>query len=227
MAAHLETAAEMPRIESCAIPRVTRYAQMENEMNHQPLTNVTRIDPTASEPVQARCSAIELPRSPLDEMEVPWAALTCPQRKRFRRKYPTWLAEHDLLRALARHGVDDRALQRLWKLAAGMNQTPSAVLATAIEHLLESRYATKAVSQWPVWGPLTPSVRRYFRQKYPAWVSLYDQIRSLTKYGVIDDRSRQRLWDLGRCSVLTTAIISLWEFRHGYDAMIDQIPAKN
>jgi len=136
-------------------------------MNHQPLVNVTRIDSTASEPWQARCSAIALPRSPLDEREVPWAALTSAQRKSFRRKYPTWLAEHDLLRALARHGVDDRVLQRLWKLAAGMNQTPSAVLAIASEHLFESRYATKAVSQWPVWEALTPSVRRYFRQKYP------------------------------------------------------------
>jgi hypothetical protein len=58
---------------------------------------------------------------------------------------------------------------------------------------------------------------------------MYDQIRSLTKYGVIDDRSRQRLWDvgphLGPCSVLATAINSLFEFRHGDDAMSDQIPA--
>jgi hypothetical protein len=188
---------------------------MVNKMNHQPLVNVTRIDSTASEPWQARCSAIALPRSPLDEREVPWAALTSAQRKSFRRKYPTWLAEHDLLRSLARHGVD-RALQRLWKLAAGLNQTTSAVLTTAIEHLFESRYATtNVVGQWPVWGPLRPSVRRYFRQKYPTWVSLYDQIRSLTKYGVVDDQMRQRLWDLGPCSVLTTAIDSLWEFRHG------------
>jgi hypothetical protein len=151
---------------------------MENDMNDQPSSaNATRIDPTASEslfPVQVpqeRCAA-ELSRSPLDEMEVPWAPLPSPQRKRFRRKYSTWLAEHDRLRALARHGVDDRALQHLWKLAAGMKQTPSAVLASAIEHLFEARYATEAmVDRESVWRPLTPSVRRYFRQKYPTWVS--------------------------------------------------------
>ena len=185
-------------------------------MNDQPSSaNATRIDPTASGSLfsaqvpRERCAA-ELSRSPLDEMEVPWAPLTSPQRKRFRRKYSMWLAEHDLLQALAKHGLDDQSLQRLWKLTAGGNQLPSAVLATAIEHLIESRHASKKVSHWPVWGPLAPSVRRYFRQQYPAWVSLYDQIRSLTKYRVIDDRSRQHLWDLGRhlggCSVLAIAI---------------------
>src|SRR5260370_32860220 len=110
---------------------------MENKMNHQPLVNVTRIDLTASEPWQARCSAIALPRSPLDEREVPWAPLTSAQRKSFRRKYPTWLAEHDLLPALARHGVDDRALQRVWKVAAGLHQPTSAVLKTANQQLLD------------------------------------------------------------------------------------------
>jgi hypothetical protein len=130
---------------------------------------------------------------------------------------------------LAKHGVDDRSLWRLWKLAAGVNQTPSVVLANAIEHLFECRRDEAMVDRESVWRPLTPSVRRYFRQKYPTWVSLYDQIRSLTKYGVIDDRSRQGLWDvgphLGPCSVLATAINSLLELRHGIEALSEQVPA--
>jgi hypothetical protein len=79
-AAHLESTAEIPRLEFSAIPRATRHAFMENDMNDQPSSaNATRIDPTASGslfPVQVpqeRCAA-ELSRSPLDEMEVPWAA---------------------------------------------------------------------------------------------------------------------------------------------------------
>ena len=78
-AAHLGSTAEIPRLEFRAIPRGTRHAFMENDLNDQPSSaNATRIDPTASGslfPVQVpreRCAA-ELSRSPLDEMEVRWA----------------------------------------------------------------------------------------------------------------------------------------------------------